>query len=101
MFVPIGYNTRARSGATGSIFLIRRFIGILNSMDNQQLVDKLNALEAKIDAIWTSVEKTRKYFLIVIWATIILFVLPLIGLAFVIPSFLDSYLGSINSLMQP
>lgn len=67
---------------------------------DQQLIDKLNTLEAKIDATWQSAEKTRKYFLIIIWITVIAFVLPLIGLTFVLPSFLDSYLGSINSLLQ-
>jgi hypothetical protein len=41
--------------------------------------------------IHKSVEKTRKYFLAVLWVTIIMFVLPLIGLAFAIPAFLNSY----------
>ena len=49
------------------------------------------SLEEKIDAIYRSVEKTRKYFLITMWITVILFVLPLIGLLFVIPAFIRSY----------
>jgi len=54
---------------------------------------------AKLDAIWKSVEKTRKYFLVIIWVTVILFVLPLAGLVFIIPQFLDVYLGSFNGLL--
>jgi len=60
---------------------------------------KLIELEAKIDRVWISVEKTRKYFLVVIWVTIILFVLPLIVMAFVIPQFLNTYLGSLEGLL--
>ena len=41
--------------------------------------------------IHKSVEKTRKYFLAVLWVTVVMFVLPLVGLAFVIPAFLNSY----------
>lgn len=53
--------------------------------------NKLTELEAKIDAIYSSVEKTRKYFLTIIWITVIAIVLPIIGLFFAIPSFLSSY----------
>ena len=52
---------------------------------------KLTALEAKIDAIFVSVEKTRKYFKWTMIITVALFVLPLIGLLFAIPAFLSSY----------
>ncbi|MBP7006639.1 MAG: hypothetical protein KBC44_01635 [Candidatus Pacebacteria bacterium] len=59
--------------------------------------NKLTELEAKIDAIYSSVEKTRKYFLTIIWITVIAIVLPIIGLFFAIPSFLSSY-GSLSGL---
>jgi len=52
---------------------------------------RLRLLEEKIDKIYISVEKTRKYFL---WTTIItvaLFVLPLVGLVFVLPQFFNYY----------
>lgn len=52
---------------------------------------KLIELEEKIEKIYISVEKTRKYFLMSLTLTIIFFILPLIGLFFTIPSFLDSY----------
>jgi len=59
---------------------------------------RLAALEQKIDAIYISVEKTRKYFMWTMIITVVLFVLPLIGLMFVIPAFLTNYVGSIQNL---
>lgn len=70
-------------------------------MENQELQKKIEEQGAKIDAIYKSVEKTRKYFLIIIWITVFGIVLPMIGLAFVIPSFLSNYtstLGGTDSL---
>ena len=60
--------------------------------------DKMMELDKKIDLIYISVEKTRKYFFWTMVITIALFVLPLIGLFFAIPSFLGSYTDSINTL---
>jgi hypothetical protein len=60
--------------------------------------NKLVELEQKIDAIYFSVEKTRKYFLWTMIITIVVFVLPLIGLVFVIPSFVNNYVGNLESL---
>lgn len=51
----------------------------------------------KIDAIYKSVEKTRKYIMWTAIITIAVIVLPLIGLVFVIPSYL-SQLNSITNL---
>lgn len=62
------------------------------SMENEQSA-KLAEMEKKIDAIYVSVEKTRKYFLWTLIITVALFVLPLIGLIFVIPAFISSYTG--------
>lgn len=47
-------------------------------------------LEKKIDAIYVSVEKTRQYFLWTLIITLVLFFLPLIGLMFAIPAFLNT-----------
>jgi hypothetical protein len=66
---------------------------------DEEISKKLDEHGKKIDAIYKSVEKTRKYFLMVIWVSIIAFVLPLIGLIFVIPSFIDNYLGAFEGLM--
>jgi len=58
---------------------------------------KIEEMEKKIDAIYVSVEQTRKYFKWTLITTLVLFILPLIGLVFAIPSFISSYamLGSI------
>lgn len=63
-----------------------------------QLEARLAALEQKIDAVYVSAEKTRKYFLWTMITSVVLFVLPLIGVALIIPSFLSSYVGSIDSI---
>ena len=56
-----------------------------------------------MEAIYKSVEKMRKYFLWTMIITIAVIVLPMIGLAFAIPSFMANYvapLSNINSLTQ-
>lgn len=60
-------------------------------MEDAELRQKLEGIEQKIDAVYTSAEKTRKYFLGVIVVSVVAFVLPLIGLLFAIPSFLAGY----------
>ena len=55
---------------------------------DQQILDKIEAQEKKIDAIYASVEKTRKYFLWTMIITIAMVVLPLLGLVVIIPWFL-------------
>ena len=65
---------------------------------DQELQKRLDEQGAKLDAIYNSVEKTRKYFLIIAWVTIIAVVVPIIGLFFAIPSFLDNYTSTLNGL---
>lgn len=57
---------------------------------------QVQSLEEKIDAVYVSVEKTRKYFRIVMWVTLAMVVLPLLGLVFAIPAFLNSYVTTLN-----
>ncbi|OIP59930.1 MAG: hypothetical protein CO143_01290 [Candidatus Moranbacteria bacterium CG_4_9_14_3_um_filter_45_14] len=57
---------------------------------DQEIQQKFKEQDEKLDRIYISVEKTRKYFLWTLVATIVAFVLPLIGLAFAIPFFLNS-----------
>ena len=52
---------------------------------------KLEEQDAKLNAIYVSVEKTRKYFLVVMWVTLGAFVIPAIGLVFAIPKFINTY----------
>ena len=55
------------------------------------LRQRIDALEKKLDAIYVSTEKTRKYFLAVLIISVIAFILPLVGLLFAIPTFISSY----------
>jgi hypothetical protein len=59
---------------------------------------RLGDLEKKIDEIYISVEKTRKYFFWTLMVTLAVFILPLVGLMFAIPSFLSNYTETINTL---
>ena len=52
---------------------------------DQELAQKLEAQDRKLDAIYASAEKTRKYFLWTLVATAVMFVLPLLGLMIAIP----------------
>lgn len=61
---------------------------------------KLNELNRKIEAVYISVEKTRNYFKWTMIITIALFVLPMMALVFVIPSFMSNYVGGIESLSK-
>ena len=60
-------------------------------MPDEELTQKLTALEHKIDATYAPAEKTRKYFLWTIIISLAAFLLPLIGILFALPSFLGSY----------
>ena len=57
---------------------------------DQDLNQRLTALEAKIDKIYKSAETARKIFLWTAIISIVLIILPLIGLAFAIPQYLQS-----------
>lgn len=56
-----------------------------------ELSQRIAVLESKVDVMYASVEKLRKYFLWTGIITVVLFVVPLIGLVLVIPSFINSY----------
>jgi len=54
---------------------------------------RLDAQDKKLDAIFESVEKTRKYLLVAMWVTIIAIVLPLLGLGIIVPTVLNTYMS--------
>ncbi len=64
-------------------------------MEND-LDSRLAALEKKLDAIFVSAEKTRKYFLWTMIITVAMIVLPLIGIAFVLPSVIGAYSSALG-----
>lgn len=62
------------------------------------LEKRMSELENKVDAIFESVEKTRK---ILMWTgiiTIAVIILPIIAMMFVIPSFISSYTSALSGL---
>lgn len=71
-------------------------------MEDSELRQRLDALEAKIELAYAASEKVRKYLFWTGVVTIALIVLPSIGLMFAIPSFLSSYgnIGDANALLQ-
>lgn len=63
----------------------------------ETLTQQLKEQGAKIDAMYISVEKLRKYFLITVWVTLATVVIPIIGLAITVPSFLNTYTSTVNA----
>ncbi|HWP61487.1 MAG TPA: hypothetical protein VN495_02710 [Candidatus Paceibacterota bacterium] len=68
-------------------------------MEDADLRQRLDQIEKKLDATFASAEKTRKYILWTVIVTVALFVLPLIGLVFILPSFINTY-AQMGSLLQ-
>jgi len=62
----------------------------------EEILKKIEAQDKKLEDIYCSVEKTRKYFLWTLIITVVLFILPIVGLLFAIPKFLDIYAGGLN-----
>ncbi|MFZ1719761.1 MAG: hypothetical protein WAU28_00240 [Candidatus Moraniibacteriota bacterium] len=59
-----------------------------------ELSNRLAVQDQKLDAIYISVEKTRKYFQWTLIATIVMFVLPLIGIAAILPWFVNTMMSA-------
>ncbi len=57
----------------------------------QEILKKIEEMERKVEAVYLSVEKTRKYFLWTLIITAVVIILPLIAMLFVIPSLLNTY----------
>ncbi len=64
----------------------------------ENLEKKIEEQGKKIDAVYKSVEKIRRYFKMIFWITIFTVVLPIIGLGFAIPFFMSTYIGGLNGL---
>jgi len=71
----------------------RGIIGIYKSVMDEEILKKLEEQRKIIEETYRSVEKMRKFFLWTLIVTAAVVVLPLIGLLFVIPQFLDLYSG--------
>lgn len=60
-------------------------------MDDIELKKRFDDIEKKLDDTFRAADKARKYLMWTGIITIALFVLPLIGLMFAIPSFISTY----------
>ncbi len=67
-------------------------------MIDPDLAARLDEIAAKADAAFQAAESTRKYLFWTGVVTVALIVLPLIGLAFAIPSFISSYTSTLNGI---
>lgn len=59
-------------------------------MESEEIKQKLQAQEKMLLDIYSSVEKTRKYFLWTLIITIVMIVLPIIGMMIIVPPLLNS-----------
>ena len=67
-------------------------------MIDPELLAKLNQIEEKAEKAYQASEKVRKYLFWTGVVTVTLIVIPVIGLAFAIPSFISSYTTTLNGL---
>jgi len=66
-------------------------------MIDPELKSRLDEIEVKVEAARKAAESTRRYLFWTGVVTIALFVLPLLGLVFVIPMFINNYVTPINN----
>lgn len=64
----------------------------------QDILQKFESQEKKLEEIYKSVKKMRKYFLWTLIVTVLTIVLPLIALVFIIPWFLGIMSSAYGSL---
>ena len=71
--------------------------GTIVYMD-QELKERIDAQDKKIEQIYISVEKTKKYIQWTIIVSVFCFVIPLIALVIIIPILMNSYTSMIGGL---
>ncbi len=62
----------------------------------EETLKKIKEQDEKLEKIYQSVEKTRKYFLWTFIVTIVVIILPLLGVLFLIPKILGMYSDVLN-----
>ncbi|HEY4477151.1 MAG TPA: hypothetical protein VJB56_00815 [Candidatus Paceibacterota bacterium] len=63
---------------------------------DDQLGLQMKALEGKIDSLQRSIDKLKRIFVWILIISVVMFVLPLIGLVFAIPQFLSVYTSGLQ-----
>lgn len=64
-----------------------------------EILEKLNKQDARIDEMLASMEKIRKYLLVMMWIGVGTVVVPILGLLLVIPWFLNAYGQAFDGLL--
>lgn len=65
---------------------------------DQELLQKIEAQNEKLDAIQRTVSELRRYFLLTLIIAVVVTVLPLIGLVVIIPQVLGTYSSALEGL---
>jgi hypothetical protein len=60
---------------------------------DDELRNKIETMSHQLDAVYSSVERLRKFFMWTLIITAVMFILPLIGLLFLIPWYLNTIGG--------
>jgi len=60
----------------------------------EEILKKIEAQDKKLEEIYNSIEKMRKYFLWTLIITVAVIILPLIGILLIVPSFLNTLSGN-------
>jgi TM2 domain-containing membrane protein YozV len=67
-------------------------------MIDPELAAKLKEISAKADRAYQAAETVRKYLFWTGIITVALIILPLIGLAFAVPQFINTYTSTLNGI---
>ncbi len=78
------------------IFFCANLEKLCYNFNMEELITKIQEQQAKIDAIYISVEKLRKYFMWTLIVTVATVLVPLIAIIFILPSLI----GSITAMYQ-
>lgn len=69
-------------------------------MIDSELAARLAEIEAKVDAAYKAAHRTQQYMFWTGVVTVAFIVFPLIGLAFVLPSFINTYTNTYPELLN-
>jgi len=64
----------------------------------EEIKIRLDAQDELLNKIYKSTEKTRKYFMWTLIITLVVFFLPLVGLLFILPNFINTYISALGGL---
>ncbi|MCA9361396.1 hypothetical protein KC845_02455 [Candidatus Kaiserbacteria bacterium] len=64
-----------------------------------ELQEQIDQQNIKIDAVYESVEKVRKYLLVIMWLTLGMVILPLLAALFIVPALINSYTSTLEGLI--